>query len=112
MSTKKSSSSVGKSKEKLAVDLISNFFNCDAVLPENVTEWPGVNALAIRDKIILAHDPSAGLMPLGFAYFIQKDLHRLKMQFRVDRAARYMSEPVINAMHQTRRNILHSFLVL
>lgn len=49
-------------------------------------------------------------MPLGSAYFPLKNLRALKMEFRVDRAARYMPEFVLNAMHYTRTKTLHAFL--
>ena len=51
-------------------------------------------------------------MPIGFTYFISKDLRDIKLESLVDRAARYMSEPVINKMNPTWVNIIHGFLVV
>lgn len=103
---------IGEHKETVNIDLIWNLLDRDAVLPDCITEWPGANALAVREELIPAHDPSVGLMLICFAYFILKDLRDPKVEFRVDRAARYMSEPVLATMHQTWINILHAFLVV
>lgn len=100
------------SKKKVVVDLIWNRLDCDSVLPEHITECSGVNALTVCNQLIPAHDSSAGPMPIGSAYCIQENLRSLEVEFRIYRAAHYMSESVISAMLQTWVKIILSFLVL
>lgn len=94
------------------MDLVWDLLDRDEVLSDLVTTWPGVNAVALRSKLIPAHDPEAGPMPLGFAHFLVKDLRHIPLPRRVDRAARYMSSTVIDKIHTTWVNIIHSFLVV
>lgn len=108
MSSEESPSLVGESKEKIALDLTWNLLDCDTVLRENFPELPAAIALATLDKLIPAHDPSAGSVSLGFPYFTQKDLCRVEVEIHVDRAAHYKSKPTINAIHQAWLNILRS----
>ena len=106
------STTPGESKDDVSIDLIWQLLDRDDVLSDLITDWPGVNAVAVRTKLIPLHDPEAGPMPLGFAHFLVKDLRSIPLPRRVDRAARYMSSSVIEKFHATWVNIIHSFLVV
>lgn len=67
--------------------------------------------MAVREKFDLLQDPHAGPMTMGFAYFMSKDLHDMKVERCVKRVAQYMYE-TINKMSFTSINVLHSFFAI
>lgn len=99
MSEIKIKNNAGQSPDKVAIDLIWDLLGLESVLLELVTQWTDVNAIAVREKPIPPQDSTAGPMPIGLAYFICKELRGMKPESRVDRAARNMSETVLNDMH-------------
>lgn len=112
MSDETKSPTGADSNDKDTIDLISDLLDRDFVLTDLLILCHGINAFAVQYKLIPPNDPDASQMSIGFAYVIGKDLPDMKMQSRVDRAARYMSETIINAMRLTWRNIVTSFLML
>lgn len=99
-------------KDGVAVDLLWQLLDRDNVLPDFLTEWPRVNAVAVRTKLISLHDPEADPMLHGFAHFFVKDFRSIPLLQCVDRVALYTSSPVIVKLHTTWVNIIHSFLVI
>ena len=106
------STNQGESKYDVAIDLIWDLLDRYEFLPELVTHWPSVNAVAVLTKLVPIHDPEAGPMPLGFAHFLVKDLRSIPLTRRVHRAARYMSSSFVEKFHATWVNIIHSFHVV
>lgn len=99
-------------KGNVVVDLIWLPLERDKSPAKLVPDLPGINAVAVWESLINLYDPSAALMLLGFSYFILRYLRDMKKTQRVDRAARYMSENVIETLHTTRMNNLHYFLCI
>lgn len=111
MSSSKSNPA-GETTDQIAIDLIWDLLDRSDVLPDLVTTWPGINAVAVREKLIPLFDPDAGPMPTGFAYFLIKDLRDMSISQRVDRAARFLSSLNVERYSDTWINLLHSFLVI
>jgi len=76
--------------EKEIIEMIWDVLNREEELTEH-NQWPCDNALPLRKYIIPAHDPSAGPMPIGSAYFLRKYPRRNNTAHRVDRDAKNMS---------------------
>lgn len=55
-------SSVGNSKKRAVIDLACNLLDSDSILPEHVTDWPGVNALTVCGQSIFEENSPAGGM--------------------------------------------------
>lgn len=76
-----------------------------------MTDWLEVNAIFVKDELILSIGPSAGAIQIEFAYFLTQNHRGISLVQRVHCAARYMSAPNVEKYTQTRINTLHSFLV-
>lgn len=100
----------GKYKEKTAVNHIWQLLDRNEVLSEVMRDWPGINSVTVQDNSILSYDPDGGSIPLGFAYFLIRDLRDTTISQCVDRAARYLSGPNVDKYPETSSIILHSFL--
>lgn len=105
-------SSDGETKEQVAIDLIWDLLDRNEVLPDLITAWPGINAVAVLEKLIRSFDTDAGSMPPGFAYFLLKDLRDMTTTQIVDRAARHMPASNVKKYPKTWLNLLHFVLVL
>lgn len=108
----KTQTQANSSQGDAMIVLIWQSIDLESILGTEKGAWPGVDAISVREQIISPQDKSSGPISISFAYFLQKDLRKIKTEFRVDRAARYMSESVQESTHSTCINIIHSFLVL
>lgn len=61
------------------------------IFPNLITACPGMNAIALREKLIPSFETDAGPMPPGFSSFPLKDLRDMPITKCVDRAARCVS---------------------
>lgn len=96
MSDENENLSDAESTKQIAVDAIWDLLDCDSVIVVLVAECHGINAIAVRKKLVPPQDPDAGPMPVGFVYFVSKDPRDKKLESRVECVAWYISEIVIN----------------
>lgn len=87
-----SSTATSTNADQGLLDPIWDLLDRDVPLPDLVEDWPGINAVALQTQLVPTHDPSAGPMPLGFAYFLTKDPCPYRIANRVHRATKYMNE--------------------
>lgn len=81
MSSEESPNTIVHAKVVSLATLIWSVFDRESMLPSDVASWPRSDALTIRKHLVPPQDPSAGPMPVGFAYFIQRELRSLDLPF-------------------------------
>lgn len=73
--------------EQNTIEFIWCLLDRDKVVTELAPDWPGINEIAVREKLVSPHDPGVGPMPSRFAYFLAKDFPDMALQKRIDREA-------------------------
>lgn len=96
------------SKESVAVELLCELLDRQEVHTELILDWAVTDVIAIQKHMNPSHYLNSGAIPLGLAYSLVTNLRTLKLPQRVDRAARYMFEPLIHTYHATWINMIHA----